>query len=95
MFVHIFSYRLKCLLRDKVTIFWTMLFPLLLATFFQLAFSNLTTGEKFKPVTIIAVDNAAWQKTIPSDGFLRMYQPEKTGFLILPLLPRKKLTGFF
>jgi ABC-2 type transport system permease protein len=29
MFAHIFIYRLKCLLRDKETIFWTLLFPLL------------------------------------------------------------------
>ncbi len=76
MFVHIFSYRLKCLLRDKVTIFWTMLFPLLLATFFQLAFSNLTTGEKFKPVTIIVVDNAAWQK---NNTFKRILEDVSTG----------------
>ncbi len=62
MFAHIFSYRLKCLLRDKSNIFWTMLFPLLLATFFQLAFSNLATNEKFKAINIAVVNNAAWQE---------------------------------
>jgi ABC-2 type transport system permease protein len=62
MFAHIFKYRLKCLLRDKVTLFWTLLFPLLLATFFQLAFSNLTAGEKFQSIPIAVVNNAAWQE---------------------------------
>lgn len=62
MFVHIFKYRLKCLLGDKSTLFWTMLFPLLLATFFQLAFSNLTTGEKLQKINVAVVDNEAWRE---------------------------------
>ena len=39
-----------------------MLFPLLLASFFHLAFSNLLTGEKFQPVNVAVVDNTAWQE---------------------------------
>lgn len=62
MFVHIFKYRLKCLLGDKSTLFWTMLFPMLLATFFQLAFSNLTTGEKLQKINVAVVDNEAWRE---------------------------------
>lgn len=62
MFTHIFFNRLKCLLRDKMTIFWTMVFPLLLATFYQLAFSNLTANEKFQPVNIAVVDDENWDK---------------------------------
>ena len=61
MFAHIFKYRLKCLLGNKTTLFWTMLFPLLLATFFQLAFSNLNKNEKFQPINLAVVDNEAWR----------------------------------
>lgn len=76
MFTHIFSYRLKCLLRDRITIFWTMVFPLLLATFFQLAFSNLTTGEKFQPVNIAVVDNESWRK---NESFRNVLNDVSTG----------------
>ncbi|MDQ2087781.1 ABC transporter permease [Herbivorax sp. ANBcel31] len=62
MFFHIFIYRLKCLLRDKQMIFWTLLFPLLLATFFRMAFGNLYAGEKFEPVSIAVVQNDAYEE---------------------------------
>jgi ABC-2 type transport system permease protein len=61
MFAHIFIYRLKCLLRDKETIFWTLLFPLLLAVFFNIAFANLNKGEKFKAINIAVVDDVNYQ----------------------------------
>lgn len=62
MFAHIFVYRLRCLLRDRQNIFWTMLFPLVLATLFNLAFSNISSGELFHPIDLAVVDNDSWQK---------------------------------
>ena len=61
MFSHIFKYRIKCLLRDRVTVFWTLMFPLVLATFFNLAFSNLDDHEKFQPINIAVADNEAYR----------------------------------
>lgn len=61
MFAHVFCARLKCLLRSKQMMFWTLLFPLLLATFFQMAFSNLVKAEDFDPVPVAVVDDAAYQ----------------------------------
>lgn len=63
MLAHIFIYRLRCLLRDRETIFWTMLFPLLLAVLFNMAFSNLNSGESFKAIDIAVVENKQY-----SDG---------------------------
>ena len=60
MFIHIFGYRLRCLLRDKQMVFWTLLFPLILATFFNLAFGKLIDNEKFNPVSIAVVTNEAY-----------------------------------
>lgn len=60
MFVHIFRYRLKCLFKDKVTIFWTMMFPLVLATFFQLALANIGRGEKFSPINVAVVNDESY-----------------------------------
>ncbi len=76
MFVHIFKYRLKCLLGDKINLFWTLLFPLLLATFFQLAFSNLTTGEKLQTIYIAVADNQAWQE---NENFRQVMDGVSTG----------------
>lgn len=62
MFAHIFRYRLKCLLRDRETIFWTLVFPLILAVLFNMAFSNLNKVEGFSPIDIAVVDNRQYQE---------------------------------
>jgi len=53
---------MKCLLHDKVMVFWTLLFPLVLAVFFNMAFSNLNNVETFKPISIAVVDNTQYQQ---------------------------------
>lgn len=58
MFMHLFSYRLKALLRDRSVIFWTLMFPLVLATFFKLAFGNLANIDSFEPIKVAVVENA-------------------------------------
>lgn len=62
MFAHIFIVRLKCLLRNKELMFWTLVFPLLLATFFNMAFSNLNSSEAFKPIDIAVVNDAGYKQ---------------------------------
>lgn len=62
MFAHIFIYKLKCLLRDRVTLFWTLMFPIILATLFNMALSNINSGEAFKAIDIAVVDDINYQK---------------------------------
>ncbi len=58
MFGHVFSYRLKCLVRDRDLVFWTLIFSILLGTMFHVAFGHLTTeSEKFQPIEVAVVDN--------------------------------------
>lgn len=57
MFFHIFRYRLKIILSDKSTMFWTLLFPILLASFFYMAFSRLGAEETFKAIDTAVVDS--------------------------------------
>lgn len=76
MFTHIFRYRLKCLMGNKITLFWTMMFPLLLATFFNLAFSNLTSNERFSPINLAVVDNDAWRN---DENFRKVMEEVSTG----------------
>ena len=46
MFKHIFENRLRCILRNRVDLFWSSLFPLLLATLFYVALGNLNTATR-------------------------------------------------
>ena len=62
MFTHIFRYRLKCLLRDKTTIFWTMIFPIALAIFFNMSLANINSGEAFRVIKVAVVDDANYQQ---------------------------------
>lgn len=62
--MHIFSYRLKCLLRDRMNVFWTLCFPLILATFFNLAFGSLMDEEKFEPVPLAVVQNDTYDNNL-------------------------------
>ena len=42
-----------------MVIFWTLVFPLALATFFNLAFANLTASEEFETVKVALVEEQA------------------------------------
>lgn len=57
MFIHNFKYSLKTLFKDKILIFWTFMFPIILGTLFSLAFSNIEDSEKLKVIDIAVVDN--------------------------------------
>lgn len=59
---HIFKNKFKVLLRSGSLIFWNLAFPIILGTFFFLAFSNLTENEKFNSIDIGIVENENYQK---------------------------------
>lgn len=57
MFIHNFKYSLKTLFRNRMLVFWTFAFPIIMAIFFNLAFSNITNAEKFDVIDIAIVKN--------------------------------------
>ena len=57
MFIHNFKYSLKTLFRNKALIFWTFAFPIILGTFFNMAFSNIESSEKFDIINIAIIKN--------------------------------------
>lgn len=59
MFLHNFIYRVKCLLRQKSLVFWTMIFPIALVTFFYISLSNIRTLDEFTPIGVALIDNEA------------------------------------
>ncbi len=64
MFFHNFKYSLKVLFKNKALIFWTFAFPLLLATLFKMAFSNITSSEKLNLIDIAIVNDDNYKNNI-------------------------------
>lgn len=62
MFGHIFINRCKCLVRDKEIMFWTLMFPVILASLFWLAFANLPGEERFGTINIAVVNNPEYMR---------------------------------
>jgi len=61
MFIHNLKYSLKTLFRNKILIFWTFAFPIILGTFFNMAFSNIENSEKLDIFNIAIVDNEEFE----------------------------------
>lgn len=62
MFIHNFKYAFKILFRNRMLIFWTFAFPIILGTLFNMAFSNIENSEKLNIIDIAIVDNSEFQK---------------------------------
>ncbi len=105
MFIHNFKYALKTLFRDKMLIFWTFAFPIILGTFFNMAFSNIENSEKLEIIDIAIVDNDEFQnnelykealKTLSDEGnadrlFNTRYVTEEEA---KQLLEKNEITGY-
>lgn len=63
MFWHNLKYSLKVLFQNKILIFWTFAFPIVLSIFFNMAFSNIENNEKLKIIDIAVVngDNSIYK----------------------------------
>lgn len=101
MFLHFFKYQFKTLIRNKMVIFWTLVFPLALATFFNLAFANLTASEEFETVNVALVQE---QKNIHFEETLESLQDSDEKLIALQvtsldkakqLLKDEKITGYY
>lgn len=57
---NLFITRLKCLFRTRGILFWTLLFPIVLSTFFNLAFSNIYSGEMFQSIPVGVINNQGY-----------------------------------
>lgn len=61
MFSHNFKYTLKILFKKKALIFWIFAFPIILGTFFNMAFSDISNSEKLKIIDIAIINNEEYQ----------------------------------
>lgn len=58
--MHNFKYALKILFQNKMLIFWTFAFPIILGTFFSMAFSSIEENEKLSIIPIAIIENEAF-----------------------------------
>lgn len=61
MFLHNLKYTIKTLFKNKILIFWTFAFPIILGIFFNMAFSNIEKDEKLKVFDIAVVNDSQFE----------------------------------
>lgn len=54
--MYLYKIRLKSLLRDRVLVFWTMIFPIIIATLYYFAFGHLTDLGTLDTINVALVD---------------------------------------
>lgn len=62
MFGHNFKYSFKTLLKNKMLLFWTFAFPIILGLFFNMAFSDIEKNETLDIIDIAIIDNEYYQE---------------------------------
>src|SRR5574344_205343 len=62
MYKNMIKSRLLCSIRAKDSVFWLLLFPILLSILFYAALSNLLKGESFEVVNIAVVNDEAFSQ---------------------------------
>ena len=61
MFKHLFINKMKILLKNKAMLFWTLIFPFVMATFFKIALGNIGEAYEMQIIPIAVVDNKYYQ----------------------------------
>lgn len=68
--MHNFKYTLKTIFKSKALIFWTFAFPLIMATFFNMAFSDIEENEKLNVIDIAIINDSNFSENITlREGF--------------------------
>lgn len=106
MFFHNFKYALQLLFRDRMLLFWTFAFPIILGTFFNLAFADIENSEKMDIIDIAVVDNETFQNSdVWKESFAALSDAEKEEQLFntryvseeeaKQMLTDKEISGYF
>ena len=106
MFWHNFKYTVKTLLGDKMLIFWTFAFPVILGAFFYMAFSDIEDSEKLHVIDIAVVENTGFRESEMWKESLAALSDEASGEQVFctkyvseeeakRLLSEKEIAGYF
>lgn len=77
MFFLNFKYTLKALIRNKGLVFWTLAFPIIMAIFFNMAFSNIESTESFDAIPVAIVSNEYYQNNDMLKGIIESLSDEQ------------------
>ena len=106
MFLHNFKYFFKTLLKNKALLFWTFAFPILLGTFFNLAFSDIENNEKLNIIDIAVINNDKFnsnENIIYKEALISLSKKDKNQIFNIKyvtkekakeLLDKNKITGY-
>lgn len=104
MFAHNFRNSLKVLFKNKMLLFWTFAFPIILGLFFYMAFKDIESNEKLSVFDIAIVNSEAFEndevfknafKALSSDTADKMFNITYTDLSdAQKLLEDDKITGF-
>ena len=64
MFLHNFKYTFITLFKNKILIFWTFAFPILLGTFFQMAFQDIENSETLHVMNIAVIETDTFENSV-------------------------------
>ena len=103
MFIRLFTYRLRVLLRNRSLLFWTFAFPIVLGLLFNLAFGDLDKigGIEQSTVGIVSTNEANQKrfenvlKEIKQDGKVVFKSQVMTKKKAQEQLSDDKLSGYF
>lgn len=74
MFKHLYKYFIKVLIREKSLVFWIMLYPVLLGSFFHLAFKNIDKQSSFEKIDMgLVASEKSLYKHILNDKEMKKY----------------------
>lgn len=90
MFIHNLKYTIKTLFKNKVLIFWTFAFPIILGLFFNMAFSNIEKDEKLQIFDIAVVNNNQFQKEKIYQEALKKLSHDKDKLFNIKYVSQKK-----
>ena len=103
MFAHNFKYSLKVLFRNKALIFWTYIFPLILALLFNLAFKDIESNEVLKTIDIAVVNSESFENDTIAKNILKELSSEENKIFNIEytdlekskeLLENKEISGY-
>lgn len=103
MFTHNFKYSLKVLFRNKPLIFWTYIFPLILALLFNLAFKDIESNEVLKTIDIAVVNSESFENDTIAKNILKELSNEENKIFNIEytdlekskeLLENKEISGY-
>ena len=69
-----FGKQLKILIRNRSMMFWSLAFPIILGTFFFMAFSNLTDSETLTSFNVGIVGESEFKNVLEEIEFIDLYE---------------------